>query len=86
MSTIDPRGRRGAYRVPKGALDRHVPIRFNAEVIDQAKEIAERDGLTVSSWIRRLVERELDNHQPSNGPGTRNAAEHTARATWKQVI
>jgi hypothetical protein len=50
-------------------LSRHVPIRFEAETIDRAKEIAEREGLTVSSWIRRLVDRELAG---GNAPGTYN--------------
>lgn len=44
---------------------RHVPIRFETEVIDQAMPVAERDGLTVSSWIRRLVQRELEKGQIS---------------------
>jgi hypothetical protein len=56
-----------AYRVPK--LTKHVPVRFDADVIDRAKQVAEAEGLTVSSWIRRLVARELG---PPRPPGTYN--------------
>ncbi len=56
-----PRRRRDQPRL----LDRHVPIRFKAEVIEQAKAVAEAEGLTVSSWIRRLVERELGPRRPA---------------------
>jgi predicted DNA binding CopG/RHH family protein len=61
----EPHARAGQSR----HRDRHVPIRFEAEIIDRAKERAERDGLTVSSWIRRLVDRELAGRQV---PGTYN--------------
>jgi DNA-binding protein H-NS len=60
---------------------KHVPIRFRAEVIQQVKEIAERDGLTVSSWIRRLVERELERQTPTPPPGTYTSGEG-ANWTW----
>lgn len=61
----------------------HVPIRFRAETIDQAKELAERDGLTVSSWIRRLVERELAQQTPAPSPGTHASAAGT-NWTWTE--
>jgi predicted DNA-binding protein len=40
-------------------LSRHVPVRFRADTIDRAKRLAERDGMTVSAWIRQLIEHEL---------------------------
>lgn len=48
----------------KGRLGGAVPVRFPPETIDRIKVQAEREGLTVSSWIRRqvdvaLVEREV---------------------------
>jgi hypothetical protein len=41
-------------------LSSHVPIRFSAAAIAKVKFVSDEDGLTVSSWVRRLVERELD--------------------------
>jgi predicted DNA-binding protein len=35
-------------------------VRFAPEVIEAVKEIAFREGIPVGSWIRRLVQRELD--------------------------
>ena len=71
--------RRRTFQPPK--LTKHTPIRFRAEVIEQVKEIAERDGLTVSSWIRRLVERELAQQTPAPPPGT-YASGAGANWTW----
>ena len=39
--------------------DTHVPIRFTRDVIDQVKTFADEDGVTVSTWIRQAVRREL---------------------------
>lgn len=41
--------------VPRRPLTGHVPVRFDPEMIRSVKEIATRDGFTVSSWIRRQV-------------------------------
>jgi hypothetical protein len=58
-----------AKRLTRKALDTHVPVRFAAETIDAVRSIAERDGLTVSSWIRRLVTEEVQRRQvPSSEP------------------
>ncbi len=46
-------------RRPKRPLTRHVPVRFPAETIDAVQTLAESDGMTVSSWIRRAVDDEL---------------------------
>jgi len=40
-------------------LTTHVPIRFSTEVIESVKRFAEEDGMTISSWIRAVVEREV---------------------------
>ena len=36
-------------------LTSHVPVRFDRDVIEAVKIVADRDGMTVSSWIRRAV-------------------------------
>jgi hypothetical protein len=41
-------------------LTTHVPIRFSTEVIAAVKRLAEHDQRTVSSWIRLLVEQEIE--------------------------
>ncbi|HEY2958286.1 MAG TPA: hypothetical protein VGM21_08765 [Actinomycetota bacterium] len=72
----------GVYEVPKGALSRHVPIRFRPQTIARAKAIAERDGMTVSSWIRGVVEREVERRMPAP-PQTRHSP--TGAITWQVV-
>jgi predicted DNA-binding protein len=44
-------------RRPARPLTQHVPVRFPAETIEQVKRLADADGMTVSAWIRRAVER-----------------------------
>lgn len=46
-------------RRPERPLTQHVPVRFPAETIEQVRRLAEADGMTVSAWIRRAVERTL---------------------------
>jgi len=72
----------GVYEVPKRVLSRHVPIRFRPQTIARAKAIAERDGMTVSSWIRGVVEREVERRLPAP-PQTHH--EQALTTTW-QVI
>jgi hypothetical protein len=54
-----------------------VPVRFPAETIDHVRRVAEADGMTVSAWIRRAVERTLRQHGavPAQSP----TAEEDAR-------
>ena len=42
-----------------------MPVRFPQAVIDAVKRLADRDGVTVSSWIRRLVIAEVTRRQPA---------------------
>jgi hypothetical protein len=42
-----------------------IPVRFAPEVIAVVKRFAVQDGVTVSTWIRRLVGREIQQRQPS---------------------
>jgi len=70
------------YEVPKGVLSRHVPIRFRPQTIAKAKAIAERDGMTVSSWIRAVVEREVERRMPAS-PKTRLS--ESQATSWRIV-
>ena len=54
------RARAGQARL----LTSHVPIRFCSQTIERVKAIAEQSGLTVSAWIRWVVEREVERHMP----------------------
>jgi predicted DNA binding CopG/RHH family protein len=40
-------------------LTQHVPVRFPAETIRRIKGIADAEGVTVSTWIRRAVDEKL---------------------------
>ena len=46
-------------------LSATVPVRFPQAVIDSVKRLADHDGVTVSSWIRRVVMREVMRRQPA---------------------
>jgi hypothetical protein len=72
-----PRERAGQAR----RLTSHVPIRFQPRTIAKAKTIAERDGMTVSSWIRGVIEREVDRRMPAS-PQTRLSESGTS---WRVV-
>ena len=41
-----------------------IPVRFSPDVIAVVKRFASQDGVTVSTWIRRLVGREIQRRQP----------------------
>jgi hypothetical protein len=41
-------------------LSNHVPIRFRSDVVARIRTLAARDGQTVSSWVRSVVEREIE--------------------------
>jgi hypothetical protein len=45
---VTPTGRR--------PMTGHVPVRFPQTTIDQIKTLAAEDGVTVSTWIRRVVD------------------------------
>lgn len=40
-------------------LTEHVPIRFSPQAIAAIRRLASREGITVSNWIRRAVEKEI---------------------------
>ena len=44
------------------SLTTQVPVRFTASFVERVKMIAHAEGMTVSSWIRRTVARELERY------------------------
>jgi hypothetical protein len=51
-------------REARGQLSNHVPIRFSAATMAVVRLLAYRDGMTVSSWVRAVVEREVERRLP----------------------
>ena len=49
----------GPPRRRKATLTAPVPVRFDPEVLEVVKRLAEEDGRSVSSWVRRAVDHEL---------------------------
>ena len=57
-----PDGLRAGARVTptsRPRLNGHVPVRFPQSTIDQMKALAAEDGTTVSTWIRKIVEKAI---------------------------
>jgi hypothetical protein len=54
----EPRG--VGRRRKRSKLTEVVPVRFPPETLDVVRQRAEADDRSVSSWIRRAVERELN--------------------------
>lgn len=52
-------------RPPQPLKSGMIPVRFTPDTIAAVKRVAKQDGLTVSTWIRRLVGRELQRRLPS---------------------
>jgi len=70
----------GPPRRRKARLTELVPVRFPAETIERVRRLADADDRSVSNWIRRAVDHELDSIQESRsqrgratpkGPGRR---------------
>jgi hypothetical protein len=43
-----------------------VPVRLSRDVLAEVRRRAESDDRSVSAWIRRAVERELDRERPAS--------------------
>jgi len=58
----DPENQRpqGPGRRRRRRLTTPVPVRFPQEMLERIRQHAEREDRSVSSWIRRAVERELE--------------------------
>jgi len=54
---LEGRGRKRANQPRR--LSNHVPIRFDTATIEAVKRFADDDGMTVSAWIRAVVDREV---------------------------
>lgn len=46
-----------ARRRRERTLTQHVPVRFPTETVEAVRELAKADGLSVSAWIRRAIDR-----------------------------
>jgi hypothetical protein len=46
-------------RRPERPLTQHVPVRLPRETVRRAKRLADADGVTVSTWVRRAVDEAL---------------------------
>jgi len=57
-----------AAGAPDETLTEHVPVRFPAGTIAAAKHLAAAEGVTVSAWIRREVEREVGRREKQPAP------------------
>lgn len=55
---------RKAYR-RRAPLTSHVPVRFSDATVLSVRELAAEDGVTVSGWIRTVVEAEVRRRQPA---------------------
>ena len=50
---------RSLSRPPRPTLSEYVPIRLSAESMAAIRDRADAEGLSVSAWIRRLIDREV---------------------------
>jgi predicted DNA binding CopG/RHH family protein len=53
-----------AYRRAAPRLSSTVPVRFPQDMIAAVKRLADLDGMTVSSWIRALIAKEIKRRVP----------------------
>lgn len=53
-----------AQRRQRPVMSGMVPVRFPQDMIAAVKRFAGQDGMTVSTWIRRLVAKEIERRQP----------------------
>ena len=56
----------GPARRRKSKLTEMVPVRFPPEILDVVRRLANDDDRSVSSWIRRAVEREIRRHKSAS--------------------
>lgn len=70
----------GRTRAGQGRiLSSHIPVRFPPVTAANLRELATREGVTVSSWIRTLVEREIEWRVPQPRSGL---ASWSAESRW----
>jgi hypothetical protein len=57
---------------PGRGLVTHVPVRFSPEMVAAVRALADEDGVSVSTWIRNVVGREVQRRTPpTTSPGNR---------------
>ncbi len=56
----DPSRRRSSSAV----LSSHIPVRFSPALAAAVRALADQDGITVSTWIRTVVAREVQRRTP----------------------
>lgn len=49
----------GHKRAGAPPLSSHTPVRFDAETIAAIRRFSDEDGMTVSAWVRHVVNREI---------------------------
>jgi hypothetical protein len=55
----DNQAPQGPARPRKPGLSAIVPVRLSPDALNEVRQRAEADGRSVSSWIRRAIEHEL---------------------------
>lgn len=75
----------GTRVIRRTGLGSHVPVRFSQEAVAQVKTIAERNGMTVSSWIRRIIMREVERRQQTTAESTALRADPEDQAEMKSM-
>ena len=50
----------GPARRRRARLSEMVPVRFSPDVMDEVRRRADQDDRSVSAWIRRAVQHEID--------------------------
>jgi hypothetical protein len=61
---LEPGGPGRRRKAGRSVLTSHVPVRFPPATIAAVKSLAEADGVTVSTWIRQVVQKEVERRQP----------------------
>jgi predicted DNA binding CopG/RHH family protein len=61
-ANLEPAGPSFERKGPR--LSSTVPVRFPQEMIAAVRRLATQDGITVSTWIRRLVASEIERREP----------------------
>ena len=56
-------GKKSRRRSAQG-LSAHVPVRVSSDTLESIRRLAAADGTTVSGWIRRVCEREIERRLP----------------------
>ena len=83
--TFEPDEKAKPIRRRGKVLTNHVPVRFPPEMIVEVKRLAEQEGLTVSTWIRRAVSQAIRKEQTWVVPSwpSVTGSDPAPEVTWK---